>query len=91
MGYNPSLFLPNPNSQYDVPYKSTDSFPVDGISFERAEAFCAQLTAQPAEQHAGHVYRLPTEAEWEYACRAGTSSMFHSGDHLDSTQANFDG
>jgi len=91
MRSNPSCFLPNPLGYYDVPYKRTDSFPVDGISFERAMEFCARLSARPAEQKAGRVYRLPTEAEWEYACRAGTSTMFHYGNQLDSTMANFDG
>jgi uncharacterized protein (TIGR02996 family) len=91
MKNNPSSFVPNPHSHYDVPFPSTDTFPVDGISFEMAEEFCARLSARATERRAGRLYRLPTEAEWEYACRAGTSTMYHYGPQLNSTMANFDG
>jgi formylglycine-generating enzyme required for sulfatase activity len=56
-----------------------DDHPVEQVSWTDAIAFCRTLTALPAERAAGRVYRLPTEAEWEYACRAGTKSEFSFG------------
>jgi len=66
-------------------------FPVDGITWYQAAEFCRKLSELPAEKSANRVYRLPFEAEWEYACRAGTKTVFHYGDTLSSTQANFKG
>jgi formylglycine-generating enzyme required for sulfatase activity/tetratricopeptide (TPR) repeat protein/serine/threonine protein kinase len=67
--------------------------PVEQVSWEEAVEFCRRLSALPEEQAAGRTYRLPTEAEWEYACRGGATSStpFSSGGSLSSTQANFDG
>ena len=84
MGVNPSGF------------KGDESLPVERVSWFDAVAYCAKLTAQEHEERRlppGWEYRLPTEAEWEYACRAGTSGPFGigEGNSLSSTQANFDG
>jgi formylglycine-generating enzyme required for sulfatase activity len=65
--------------------------PVEYVSWDEAVEFCKRLSARPAERRAGRVYRLPTEAEWEYACRAGTETAFAFGPSLSSCQANFDG
>jgi formylglycine-generating enzyme required for sulfatase activity len=65
--------------------------PIEMVSWDDAVAFCRKLSELPAEQDAGRAYRLPTEAEWEYACRAGTATPFHFGAALSSTQANIDG
>ena len=65
--------------------------PVENIMWKDAVEFCKKLSALPAERKAGRVYRLPTEAEWEYACRAGTKTPFHFGKSLSSRQANING
>jgi serine/threonine-protein kinase len=58
--------------------------PVECVSWHDAVAFCKKLSALPAERRAGRVYRLPTEAEWEYANRAGTSTpYFYNATQMD--------
>ncbi|MGC1310289.1 MAG: SUMF1/EgtB/PvdO family nonheme iron enzyme [Phormidesmis sp.] len=61
-----------------------DSRPVERISWYDAVEFCQRLS-----QHTGREYRLPSEAEWEYACRAGTATPFHFGETLTSDLANY--
>jgi uncharacterized protein (TIGR02996 family) len=60
--------------------------PVENVTWEECQAFCLRL-----REWDGRRYRLPTEAEWEYACRAGTTTPFHFGATLSTNQANFDG
>jgi formylglycine-generating enzyme required for sulfatase activity len=69
------------------------SLPVDSVTWHQARAYCVALTAQQAaagQLPAGHEYRLPTEAEWEYACRAGSTTEFHYGANLFCGQENIE-
>jgi formylglycine-generating enzyme len=71
-----------------------DRYPVGNVNYAEAEDFCRKLTelARAAnELPAGWEFRLPTEAQWEYACRAGTTTATAFGDSLSRTQANFQG
>jgi formylglycine-generating enzyme required for sulfatase activity len=71
-----------------------DDFPVYDVNFAEAEAFCRKLTAEARAAGAlpeGWEFRLPTEAQWEYPCRAGTTTATAFGDKLSSKQANFQG
>ena len=69
----------------------TSRFPVDHVTLGYARMFCETLSSLPDEVAAGRVYRLPTEAEWEYACRAGTQTAFSFGDSLTVDTANING
>jgi formylglycine-generating enzyme required for sulfatase activity len=60
-------------------WKGAD-LPVGNVGWDDANEFCRRLSALPEEKQAGRVYRLPTEAEWEYACRAGTTTKWSFGD-----------
>jgi formylglycine-generating enzyme required for sulfatase activity len=107
MGYNPSYFCNDAREKVGATYhesskpgggqekvkgEDTDSFPVENVSWDEAVEFCRKLTDQSRNLPSGHLYRLPREAEWEYACRGGTSSdqPFHFGNSLSGSQANFD-
>ncbi|TVP61975.1 MAG: formylglycine-generating enzyme family protein [Leptolyngbya sp. LCM1.Bin17] len=63
-----------------------DTHPVEQISWLEAVEFCGRLSL-----HTGRPYRLPTEAEWEYACRAGTKTPFHFGETITTNLANYNG
>ncbi|MCU0546582.1 MAG: formylglycine-generating enzyme family protein [Oscillatoriaceae cyanobacterium Prado104] len=60
--------------------------PVENVSWEDAVNFCSKLS-----QKTGRKYRLPSEAEWEYACRAGTTTPFHFGETITTELGNFNG
>ncbi|MDB9435928.1 formylglycine-generating enzyme family protein [Dolichospermum lemmermannii CS-548] len=63
-----------------------DNRPVEKVSWYDAVEFCDRLS-----QYTGRTYSLPSEAEWEYACRAGTKTPFHFGETITTDLANYDG
>ena len=67
-------------------YYKGDKRPVENVSWHDAMEFCARLSI-----HTKRNYRLPTEAEWEYACRAGTITPFHFGETISTDLANYNG
>ena len=71
---------PNPSKFKGV------NLPVENVSWHDAVEFCARLS-----QKTGRHYRLPSEAEWEYACRAGTTTRFYFGETITTGLANYDG
>ena len=78
--------VPVTNAQWEMvmgsepsEWKDADR-PVETVSWKDAVEFCRRLSTNPEEKNAGRVYRLPTEAEWEYACRAGSWTDFSFGD-----------
>jgi formylglycine-generating enzyme required for sulfatase activity len=78
--------LPVVNQDLDVNPSSFegDSKPVENVPWSDASEFCERLST-----HTGRPYRLPSEAEWEYACRAGTTTPFHFGNTIAPDVANY--
>jgi formylglycine-generating enzyme required for sulfatase activity len=81
----------NHGPRFDAGKGGGPDHPIENVRWNQAVEFCRRLTALPEEKKAGRSYRLPTEAEWEYACRAGTSTPLHHGGSLSGKQANFNG
>lgn len=79
---NPSSFSAQGKQAAKVTGMDTSRHPVETVSWEDAKMFCDKLSAMPGEQAAARVYRLPTEAQWEYACRAGTTTKWSCGDDV---------
>ncbi|MUG96395.1 SUMF1/EgtB/PvdO family nonheme iron enzyme [Scytonema sp. UIC 10036] len=77
MGNNPSRFK-----------EEGEKRPVETVSWNDATQFCDTLSERTGKSYR---YRLPSEAEWEYACRAGTTTPFHFGETITSDLANYDG
>jgi formylglycine-generating enzyme required for sulfatase activity/serine/threonine protein kinase len=70
-GKNPSFFCKDGKGADKVAGMNTDEFSVENVSWDEAKEFCRKLTEKLRD---GHEYRLPREAEWEYACRGGDAS-----------------
>jgi|ERR687886_582571 formylglycine-generating enzyme required for sulfatase activity/tRNA A-37 threonylcarbamoyl transferase component Bud32 len=77
MGNNPSIFQG---------FFKSKQLPVEQVTWDKAVEFCHKLS-----QKTGKTYRLPSEAEWEYACRAGTTTPFYFGETITPDLVNYDG
>jgi len=81
MGAKPSYFK-------EKGHKDAAELPVENVSWNDAMVFCEQLTKLAKGKYR---FTLPTEARWEYACHAGTTTPFNTGENLTTEQANYDG
>ncbi len=88
MGKNPSGNSAAGGDKDEVKGMDTRNFPVEQVTWDDAKAFCDKLTQHDPQ---GRKCALPTEAEWEYACRGGKTTVFCWGDECNGTQANCDG
>ncbi len=79
-----SLPKVNRDLESNPSYFKGDDLPVEKVSWEDAVEFCQRLSKQTGQE-----YRLPSEAEWEYACRAGTTTPFHFGETITGDLANY--
>jgi formylglycine-generating enzyme required for sulfatase activity len=91
---NPSYFSrkgKGADSVKEVKDADLEEFPVESVSYEDAEKFIDKLNEKEEERLSGWKYSLPTEAQWEYACRGGATSYkkYHFGDSISRDDANF--
>ena len=80
-----AIMRAKPSEKHDVKFQGENQ-PVVGVSWDDAKQFC-----EKASQKTGKSIRLPSETEWEYACRAGTTTLFHSGETITPDIVNYDG
>jgi formylglycine-generating enzyme required for sulfatase activity len=90
-GFSMGKFVVNQEQYQEIMGNNPSSFsgakrPVENVSWNNAVEFCQKLS-----QKTGREYRLPSEAEWEYACRAGTTTPFHFGETITTELANYNG
>jgi len=83
IGENPSSYSAKGKNSYLVKGKDTGRYPVECVSWDDAQKFCDKLSAREERR-----YRLPTEAEWEYCCRAATETPYCFGSKVDSNNVN---
>ncbi len=76
VGNNPSEFSATGQHKDQVAGQDTKRFPVENVSWGDAVEFCRKLSEMPEEKAAGRTYLLPSEAQWEYACRAGSTGRY---------------
>jgi formylglycine-generating enzyme required for sulfatase activity len=94
--YERLMDKPNMGGKYNpwnpgARFRAGPDYPMENVKWYQVVEFCKRLSDLAEEKQAGRRYRLPTEAEWEYACRAGTATAFHFGDALSAARANFNG
>jgi len=80
MGTNPSGHSPSGRYKDKIAGQQTNRLPVETVSWNESQEFCGKLSEMREEKAAGRVYNLPTEAQCEYACRAGTATRFYFGE-----------
>lgn len=84
MGKNPSFHSASGNGKLYVDGLDTRRFPVENVSWEDATEFCSKLSRKENKS-----YDLPTEAEWEFACRAGSRAAYSFGDTISQQKASY--